>query len=155
MKQLLAIVATCTFLATGLAYAAGSSDPPKPSDMAELVKAREAIPAEKYADAIPLLEKVVAAQPQNDDAFNLLAYSQRQSDDLKTSLANYQKALAIDPSHRDAHEYVGELYLRMGDLANAEKHLKRLDSLCTFGCRQFDELEEAVAAYKKKKMGGS
>ena len=57
----------------------------------------------------------------------------------------------MDPSHKDAHEYIGELYLRMDDLANAEKHLKRLDQLCFFGCEQFDELKAAIAAYKKKK----
>ena len=57
----------------------------------------------------------------------------------------------MDPSHKDAHEYIGELYLRMDDLANAEKHLERLDQLCSFGCEQFDELKAAIAAYKKKK----
>ena len=39
----------------------------------------------------------------------------------------------------------------MDDLANAEKHLERLDQLCSFGCEQFDELKAAIAAYKKKK----
>ena len=72
-------------------------------------------------------------------------------DDLTASLENYKKALSIDPSHKDAHEYLGELYLRMGDLAKAEKQLKRLDSLCFFGCDQIDELKAAIAAYKKKK----
>jgi protein involved in temperature-dependent protein secretion len=58
--------------------------------------------------------------------------------------------LGIDPSHKDAHEYLGELYLRMGDLAKAEKQLKQLGNLCSFGCDQLDELKSAIAAYKKK-----
>lgn len=151
MKQLLAVLAFGMFLYTGTAHAAGSSDAPAAADLAEMVAARDHVKAERYKDAIPQLQKVVAQQPQNADAWNLLAYSQRKMDDLNASLENYKKALSIDPSHKDAHEYLGELYLRMGDLAKAEKQLKRLDNLCFFGCDQFDELKAAIAAYKKKK----
>ena len=116
-----------------------------------MVQARDMIKGEHYNQAIPLLNKVIAEQPKNADALNLLAYSQRKTDDVQASLSNYKKALAIEPSHKDAHEYIGELYLRMGDLANAEKHLKRLDSICFSGCEQYDELKAAIAAYKQKK----
>ena len=70
---------------------------------------------------------------------------------MKASLANYKKALALDPSHKDAHEYIGELYLRLGDLVSAEEHLSRLDQICFFGCEQLDELKAAITAYKKKR----
>ena len=149
MKQLLAVLAFGMFLLTGSAHAAGSSDAPAATDLAEMMAARNHIKAERYKDAIPQLQKVIAQQPQNTDAWNLLAYSQRKMDDLTASLENYKKALSIDPSHKDAHEYLGELYLRMGDLAKAEKQLKRLDNLCFFGCDQLDELKSAIAAYKK------
>jgi Flp pilus assembly protein TadD len=149
MKQLLAVLAFGMFLLTGSAHAAGSSDTPAETDLAEMMAARNHIKAERYKDAIPQLQKVIAQQPQNTDAWNLLAYSQRKMDDLTASLENYKKALSIDPSHKDAHEYLGELYLRMGDLAKAEKQLKRLDNLCFFGCDQLDELKSAIAAYKK------
>ena len=151
MKQILAVLAIGILAMTGTAHAAGSSDAPKAKDLAEMVQARDMIKGEHYNQAIPLLKRVIAQQPKNADALNLLAYSQRKTDDVKASLANYKKALAIDPSHKDAHEYIGELYLRMGDLANAEKHLKRLDSICFSGCEQFDELKAAIAAYKLKK----
>ena len=151
MKQILAVLAIGIFVMTGTAHAAGSSDAPEAKDLAEMVQARELIKGEHYNQAIPLLNKVIAQQPKNADALNLLAYSQRKTDDIQASLANYKKALAIDPSHKDAHEYIGELYLRMGDLANAEKHLERLDSICFLGCEQFDELKAAIAAYKQKK----
>ena len=151
MNKIFAILMTGALIAAGPALGAGSDDPPKAADLAELVTAREHVKAERYGEAIPLLKKVVAKQPQNAGAYNLLAYSQRKQDDVEASLANYKTALKIDPTHKDAHEYIGELYLRMDDLANAEKHLKRLDSLCFFGCEQFDELKAAIAAYKKKK----
>ena len=151
MKQILTVLAIGIFVMTGTAHAAGSSDAPEAKDLAEMVQARNMIKGEHYNQAIPLLNKVIARQPKNADALNLLAYSQRKTDDFQASLANYKKALAIDPSHKDAHEYIGELYLRMGDLANAEKHLKRLDNICFSGCEQFTELKAAITAYKQKK----
>ena len=150
MKQLLAVLAFGLLLFTGSAHAAGSSDAPAATDLVEMMAARDHIKAERYKDAIPQLQKVIAQQPQNADAWNLLAYSQRKMDDLTVSLENYKKALSIDPSHKDAHEYLGELYLRMGDLAKAENQLTRLDNLCFSGCDQLDELKTAIAAYKKK-----
>ena len=116
-----------------------------------MVQARNMIKGEHYNQAIPLLNKVIAQRPKNADALNILAYRHRKTDDVQASQANYKKALAIDPSHKDAHEYIGELYLRMGDLANAEKHLKRLDNICFSGCEQFTELKAAITAYKQKK----
>ena len=91
MKHLLAILVAGLFMVSGQVYAAGSDDPPKAADLAELVAAKKHVQAENYKEAIPLLEKVVATQPQNANALNLLAYSQRKSDDLKASLANYKK----------------------------------------------------------------
>jgi hypothetical protein len=38
----------------------------------------------------------------------------------------YNEALRIDPKHRGALEYSGELYLRTGDLARAEQRLAAL-----------------------------
>ena len=151
MKQILAVLTIGILAMTGTAQAAGSSDAPEAKDSVEMVQAREMIKGEHYNQAIPLLNKVIAQQPKYADALNLLAYSQRKTDDVHASLVNYKKALAIDPSHKDAHEYIGELYLRMGDLANAEKHLKRLDNICFSGCEQFNELKAAIATYKQKK----
>ncbi|PPR64962.1 MAG: hypothetical protein CFH10_00079 [Alphaproteobacteria bacterium MarineAlpha4_Bin2] len=150
MKQGFVVLAIGMLAYSGIAYAAGSSDEPKAKDVAEMAEARKLVKAERYQEAILVLDKVMAQQPKNADVLNLLAYSQRKSNDLQASLSNYKEALAIDPSHKDAHEYIGELYLRMGDLASAQKHLKRLDSLCLLGCEQLDELKAAIAAYKKK-----
>ena len=151
MKQISIILAIVILAFSSVAHAAGSSDGPKAKDLTEMAEARKLVKAERYKEAILLLGKAITQQPRDADILNLLAYSQRKSDDLEASLANYKKALAIDPSHKDAHEYIGELYLRMGDLASAEKHLKRLDSLCLSRCEQLDELEAAIAAYKKNK----
>ena len=49
-------------------------------------------------------------------------------------------ALALDPSHRGATEYYGELKVLKGDMAGAKAMLARLDSVCTYGCAEAVEL---------------
>lgn len=69
---------------------------------------------------------------------------------MEQAFAHYRKALDLDPEHKGAHEYIGEAYLMVGDLARAEEHLAALDGLCFFGCEEYRELKEAIAAYKAK-----
>ncbi len=56
--------------------------------------------------------------------------------------------MRINPKHRGALEYSGELYLMTGDLAKAEQRLAALDKACTFGCGEFSDLKKAIAQYK-------
>jgi len=109
----------------------------------------QAIDAKQYARAMPMLENVVKRDPQNADAYNWLAYATRKNGDPKAAIPIYQKALAIDPKHLGAHEYIGEAYLQLDDLTNAKEHLKRLDKLCFFSCEQYRDLKKAVEAYEK------
>ncbi len=67
---------------------------------------------------------------------------------LPVSLSFYNEALRIDPKHRGALEYSGELYLILGDLAKAEQRLATLDKVCTFGCEEYTDLKKAVARFK-------
>ena len=96
-----------------------------------------------------MLENVVKREPQNADAYNWLAYATRKNGDAKAAIPIYEKALAIDPKHLGAHEYIGEAYLVLDDLAHAKEHLKRLDKLCLFSCEQYRDLKKAVEAYEK------
>ena len=122
--------------------------PAKAQDPA-LVAAVQAIDAKQYARAIPMLEEIVARQPTNADAYNWLAYATRKNGDPARSIPIYQKALALDPKHLGAHEYIGEAYLALDDLAKAKEHLTRLSRLCLFGCEQYTDLKKAVEAYEK------
>ena len=84
------------------------------------------------------------------DAWNYLGLSNRKLKKFDKALNAYQKALAIDPNHRGANEYLGELYLQTNDLANARKRLIKLDDICTFGCEEYDDLKDAIAAYENQ-----
>jgi tetratricopeptide (TPR) repeat protein len=66
------------------------------------------------------------------------------------ALDYYQQALAIEPDHRGANEYLGELYLQTGQPEKAEERLKVLDEECFFGCDEYDELEAAIEEYRKQ-----
>jgi len=107
-----------------------------------------AIKVSKFAEAIPLLRRVVSRDAGNADAFNWLAYATRRTGDPAASLPLYQKALAIDPKHRGAHEYIGEAYLMLGNVAKAKEHLARLDSLCFLPCSEYTDLKKAVEQYE-------
>jgi Flp pilus assembly protein TadD len=131
------------------AMGGGGGDDAKAVDP-NFAAAKQMIDDGKYAEAIPLLEKVVAADEENADAFNYLGYSHRQLGNHDAALTHYQAALGLEPSHRGANEYLGELYLTLGQLEKAEERLEVLDSACFFGCEEYTELKNAIAAYKAK-----
>lgn len=111
-------------------------------------KAEYLVKGEKYEEAIPLLQKVVADNPRDADAWNYLGFCSRKLGKKEDALGYYQKALAIDPKHKGAREYLGELYLQMNDLAKAEEQLAVLKDLCPSGCEELEDLEADIADYK-------
>jgi tetratricopeptide (TPR) repeat protein len=134
--------------------AGGGGDGPRDSQAAkaedaEYTAAVKAIKAEDYPTAIRLLQGVVARDGKNADAYSWLAYATRKNGDAAAAIPIYEKALALNPKHRGAHEYIGEAYLVLGDLPKAKQHLKSLDSLCFFSCEEFRDLKKAVEVYEK------
>jgi tetratricopeptide (TPR) repeat protein len=111
---------------------------------------KKLIDDQKYQQAITELDKALEDEPDNADLLNLMAYSQRQLKHYEIALECYQKALQVEPRHRGANEYLGELYLQIGQLDKAEERLEVLDKECFFGCKEFDELEQAIADYRKQ-----
>ena len=110
-----------------------------------------AIQAENYQEGIQKIEAYIARDPANAgdaDAQNWLGFAYRKSGNLDAAFMHYDKALAINPKHRGAHEYLGEAYLMVGNLPKAEEHLKILDGLCWLPCEQYTMLKKAVADYK-------
>jgi hypothetical protein len=67
-------------------------------------------------------------------------------------MEHYQRALKIDANHRSAREYLGELYLDMNQVANAEKELAALKKACPFfgKCEEYDDLKDAIEKHKAK-----
>jgi predicted Zn-dependent protease len=155
MRTPLTLVALAAIALSGTAFAMGSgSDQPeatKAGPPTDYSRAKAMIEAKNFKEAIPLLQQVVAKEPKNADAYNLLGYVTRKSGDPNGSLQYYTTALQIDPKHLGANEYLGEAYLMLGKLPQAEQQLARLDQLCVFGCAEYRELKAAIANYKAGK----
>ena len=145
LMSLLALLSLISLSNPTLADGGNNNDRNSP-----LAPVRTLIEEEKYQDAISALQKLLQETPTDADMLNLLAYSQRKLQRFDEALVNYQKALDIEPEHRGANEYLGELYLQLGQLDNAQERLQVLDKACFFGCDEFDELEEAIEVYRSQ-----
>lgn len=127
----------------------GDSMPAVPEDP-DYVAGRQAVEAMNWQAALDAFNKVVAKDPGNANAQNYLGYTYRRSGQLDLAFKHYEEALRLNPKHRGAHEYMGEAYLMVNNLAKAEEQLKELDRLCLFPCDEYSDLKKAVAAYKQK-----
>lgn len=109
----------------------------------------EAVKAADYATAITLLNGVVAEFPDNANAYNYLGYANRKQNRLKAAHKHYSKALELNPKHLGANEYLGELYLDMGQVGGAEQRLAVLRKICRTSCEEYDELKLEIDKYWK------
>ena len=125
----------------------GSAAPPQDP---VIVAARDAFAKGDWTAAQDNLKKALVDSPNNADYHNLYAYSVRKgpNPDMELVFAEYNAALRINPKHRGAHEYIGEAYLQMDNVAKAKEHLARLDKLCFFPCEEYSTLKKAVADYE-------
>ncbi len=109
--------------------------------------AKTAIAQFQYDKAKEYLEKVLAVVPNNADALNLMGFTERKLGDPADSLTYYNKALAQNPNHLGANEYLGELYLEMKDVTKAEERLAVLQQACGT-CEEYQELKEKIEKFK-------
>ena len=129
------------------AFAADTQPSPQPAPD-KLSAVREQIAAKNWSGAIDELKRL--NDTGDADWNNLMGYSLRKGParDFAGAEKFYDEALRIDPKHRGALEYSGELYLQTGDLAKAEQRLAALDKACTFWCSEYSDLKKAIAQYK-------
>jgi Flp pilus assembly protein TadD len=151
MSARIATAIVASFMAFGAsgAFAAGTSTTTELTPVevrTQLASAEELIRKESYSDAIEVLNGIVETNPREADAYNLLGYSFRKSKDFNRAERNYMRALRLNPDHKGALEYVGELYLETNRREKAEESLARLEELCPQGCEELEDLREAMAA---------
>jgi tetratricopeptide (TPR) repeat protein len=144
------IIALLAWPAMGLA-AGGGGDVGKPSDPV-IAAVQEATARKDFTKAAGILQEALAKSPANADYHNLYAYAVRkgQNPDMDLVFQHYSEALRLEPQHLGAHEYIGEAYLMVGNVAKAKEHLARLDRICFFGCAEYYDLKKAIAAHEKK-----
>ncbi len=139
-------VASCLLVVAGASLAVDTSATSAAPDA--LAQARARIAAKDWRGAVEELKKV--NDVNSADWNNLMGYSLRKTDPANYASAErfYNDALRIDPKHRGALEYSGELYLMSGNLPMAEQRLSELDKACFLPCDELRDLKRAVARYK-------
>lgn len=141
------LMAPALFIAAALTFATPASAIFLSSGNASMTGGPTLVDAENYVrsgswnDAIAVLKTVLDAEPRNADALNLMGYSLRRSGDVQNAEAFYIKALQIQPTHRGANEYLGELYVQVGRLDKARERLDALEAICGTSCEEYRELK--------------
>jgi Flp pilus assembly protein TadD len=113
---------------------------------------KRAVDKKDWANAARLFERAEKRNPDNADLQNNLGFSYRNLKQFDLAFKHYERAIVLDPRHRGAHEYIGEAYLMTGDLAGAEKHLAALREICLLPCEELEDLERAIAQYRRQKL---
>jgi tetratricopeptide (TPR) repeat protein len=152
MRFLLSILAALLLPGVALAADTGAGAAPEPNDPV-LEKVSAATSRQDWTGAASVLKVALSANPANASYHNLYAYAIRKgaSPDMNLVFKHYNEALRIDPKHRGAHEYIGEAYLMVGNLAKAKEHLGALGKLCFFPCSEYTDLKKAIAEHEKKR----
>jgi Flp pilus assembly protein TadD len=149
--RILRIAAAALVAVAGLARADYGDDAELADRDPDYAAARKALEAKNYGEAVKRLATVALREPGNADVHNLLGFSHRNLGSFALAFEHYGRALRIDPRHKGAHEYIGQTYLKVGDLGGAEKHLAELQRLCPMSCEQLKDLERAIAEFKGRK----
>jgi tetratricopeptide (TPR) repeat protein len=82
------------------------------------------VTAGAYEDARALLEKTIAAHPDQTTYYGMLAEVYEQLGQKEKALETYQKALALDPSDSMTRISLAQYYYDAGDRAEGFKHLR-------------------------------
>ena len=111
---------------------------------------KHAMEKKDWPEAAKRFQLAARRDPDNADLQNYLGYTHRNLKQFDLAFKYYKRAIELNPRHRGAHEYIGEAYLMIGDLASAEKHLTALREICLLPCEELGDLEKAVAQYRAK-----
>jgi Flp pilus assembly protein TadD len=101
----------------------------------------------EWKRAIDALSSAALRDTRNADIQSYLGFAYRKIGQLEAAFKHYEKALSLNPRHRGAHEYVGEAFLLIGDLAKAQEHLSALEQICLLPCDELKDLKYAIEKY--------
>ena len=145
---------TLLFSTSVFAAASKSSDDTSASASEQIQnlydKAYDLVYAKDFDKSLKLLKKIAKRNDLGDmkaDVYNLLGFSYRKNDnpDLDKAFESYKIALEANPEHAGAHEYLGELYIKMGNISMAEEMLAKLETIAGTGSDEYKKLKKAIA----------
>ena len=148
------IILTLLFISSGVFAAASSDDSSSSMSAGEQViklydKAYDLVYNKKFDKSIKLLEKIAKRKDLGDkkaDVYNLLGFSYRKHSEpnLDKAFDAYKTALEANPEHLGAHEYLGELYITLGNMAKANEMLLNLENIAGTKTMEYTKLKKAI-----------
>jgi Flp pilus assembly protein TadD len=149
---LVSLLVASLFLMFGVALAEpGDEDADETRLDPDYAAGRRAIEAKDWQNAIRLLSSAALRDTRNAEIQNYLGYAYRNTGELSAAFKHYARALQINPRHRGAHEYLGEAYLMVNNVAKAEEHLASLKGICLIPCDETGILQKKIADYRKSR----
>ena len=137
------------------AFAEGYESKPEAAERdPDYAAGKKAIADRNWTEAIARLNRAELRDPDNTDLQNWLGYSHRNLKQYDLAFKYYKRAIELEPRHRGAHEYVGETYLIVGDVVAAERHLVALREICLLPCDELNDLEKAIAEFRRHSREG-
>ena len=148
------ILLTLLFISSGVFAASSSDDSSSSISAGEQViklydKAYELVYYKKFDKSIKLLEKIAKRKDlgkKKADVYNLLGFSYRKQKkpNLDKAFDAYKVALEANPKHLGAHEYLGELYITLGNMNKANEMLLKLETLAGTNSMEYRKLKKAI-----------
>jgi tetratricopeptide (TPR) repeat protein len=102
----------------------------------------------RYEDALGSLRQAGLALGPHPDVLTYQGFANRKLHNYDVAISFYSAALALEPDHRGANEYLGEYFVETGQMAKARAQLVKLDGICKFGCEEAEELRRWIAGSK-------
>lgn len=120
-------------------------DQVSPRSIALLKAGEVAMAAGNYSAAEDQYETALAVDPKNRAAFVAMARNAQKQKLYGKAVKLTRKALALEPTDRDALEVQGEAMVQLGAIPRAKENLAKLTQLCGASCPQVGQLSAAIA----------
>ena len=100
--------------------------------------------SDQFSQALTQVRLLDNEYPDNADINNYYGFIYRKMGQYGKSGQFYKKALQLDPRHKGALEYQGELFIKTNKKELAEKNLILLKNICGTFCPEYKKLEKAL-----------
>jgi Tfp pilus assembly protein PilF len=104
-------------------HSKSESEEPAESASELLASATELWNQQRYSSARKLLERVVALDPKNHEAWNKLGWTSLHTGDTEIAIKAFREAVTLNPDNLGASNGLGRALLAQGKLDEAEKEL--------------------------------
>jgi tetratricopeptide (TPR) repeat protein len=99
--------------------------------------------AHRYQEALSVLD--LLKDPNTAEALHYRGYATRKLGRIDEGIGYYLRSVAIDPKYPQVREYLGEAYLKKGDLKDAQAQLAAIKGICGTVCEAYEHLSVAIA----------